>query len=155
MATAGIERLNIEHRITTRLSAPMYLHAVGQGALGVEIRSSDQKTMDIIKPIDHWPTRVRCLAERSLLRRLQGGCSAPIGVHSLFNSEAGSLYLVGTLLHPQGGVEIRAQHSGLVGSDDDAEAVGIVVADRILELGGGAILALVKDPQGLPAPSNT
>ncbi|KAI9825600.1 MAG: hypothetical protein M1819_000496 [Sarea resinae] len=166
VATSGLERLNLEHRITARLSAPTFLHAVGQGSLGIEIRSNDTKTLELIKPIDHWPTRVRCLAERSLLRYLQGGCSAPIAVLSSLHSgsvdssvttdgQAGVLHLIGTLLHPQGGVEIRAHHSGLVKTDVDAEAVGIIVAKRILELGGGALLALVKTPEGLPAPSTT
>jgi len=137
----------------------MYLHAVGQGSLGIEIRSKDEKTLELVKPLDHWPTRVRSLAERSLLRYLQGGCSAPIAVQSTFSSastgytgegEADVLHLTGSLLHPAGGVEIRAHSSGVVKSDADAEAVGIAVAEQILELGGGALLALVKEPQGLP-----
>jgi hydroxymethylbilane synthase len=160
IATAGLVRLNLEHRITARLSSPEFLHAVGQGALGIEIRSTDEKTRELIKPLDHWPTRCRCLAERSLLRYLQGGCSAPIGVQSSFHNgtSVGSpvnhslnkgdvLCLTGALLHPHGGVEIRARNSSLVRSDADAEALGVVVAKRILELGGGALLALLKDAQ--------
>ena len=151
--------MNLRHRITTRLSAPTYLHDVGQGALGIEIRTKDEKTLELIKPIDHWPTRARCLAERSLLRYLQGGCSAPIGAQSSLDSsrseasmpptsqsKADVLHLIGSLLHPQSGVEIRAQYSGFVKTDVDAEDVGIAVAKKILELGGGALLELVKVP---------
>ncbi|RFU29463.1 hypothetical protein B7463_g6861, partial [Scytalidium lignicola] len=163
IATAGLVRLNLEHRITTRLCGPEFLHAVGQGALGIEICSTDEKTRELIKPLDHRPTRFRCLAERSLLRYLQGGCSAPIGVQSSFQSdtstasiidpsldEGGVLCLTGAVLHPHGGIEIRAHSSSSVASDVDAEALGVVVAKRILELGGDALLALVKDPQILP-----
>ncbi len=163
IATAGLVRLNLEHRITARLSSPEFLHAVGQGALGIEIRPMDEK------PLDHWPTRCRCLAERSLLRYLQGGCSAAIGVQSSFKScalagtraddslkEDGILCLNGALLHPRGGIEIRAQNPYLLrsGMDADAEALGVVVAKQILELGGGALLALLKDPQDLSVGDN-
>ncbi|MCJ1382430.1 hypothetical protein MMC17_005543 [Xylographa soralifera] len=206
IATAGLVRLNKEHRITARLTAPTYLHAVGQGALGIEIRSNDANTLRIISAIDHRPTRLACLAERSLLRYLQGGCSAPIAVQSSFRSGSsklngvangtsngeshglsngayngisnntshgtpngatngasigtsnsprtgergegsGTLELVGTILHPKGGVEIRARHSGFVSSDADAEAIGVTVAEKMLALGAGALLKLIDELQ--------
>lgn len=160
IATAGLVRMHLEHRITARLSGPEFLYAVGQGALGIEIRSGDEKTRETIKSLDHWRTRLQCLAERSLLRHLQGGCSAPIGVRSSFESnipggpvidysvnEGGVLYLTAALLHPNGGVEIRAQSSSLVRSDADAEVLGVVVAEKMLDLGGGTLLAVSKDSQ--------
>ncbi len=148
-------RLQLEDRITAHLSSPVFLHTVGQGALGIEIRTTDEKTRELIKPLDHWPTRCRCLAERSLLRYLQGVWSSfqsstsagSTADHSL--NKDGVLCLTGALLHPHGGVEIRAQNSSLVRSDADADALGVVVAKRILELGGGALLDLLKDPQVL------
>lgn len=86
-------------------------------------------------------------------KHLQGGCSASIGVVSAFQGKEGSmrgvLNLMGVLLHPDGGVEIRASRVGNVGSDGDAEALGIDVALRILELGGGEILEMLKDQQVL------
>lgn len=155
IATAGLVRINLEHRITARLTTPAFLYAVGQGALAIEVLSTDEKTMELIKPLDHRPTRLRCLSERALLRFLQGGCSAPIGVETSFQSSTkegengGILSLTGALLHPNGGVEIRSSKSGFVGSDDDAEALGHDVAKQILELGGGDILAMLKDQQVL------
>ena len=162
-ATAGLVRMNLEHRITARRCGPEFLYAVGQGALGIEMRSTDEKTRELIKPLDHKSTRFRCLAERSLLRYLQGGCSAPTGVQSSFQSgtsrdstfnysldKGDVLRLTGALLHPHGGIEIRAHSSSSIASDEDAEALGVADAKRILELGGGDILALQKDQQNLP-----
>ncbi|EED11431.1 porphobilinogen deaminase, putative [Talaromyces stipitatus ATCC 10500] len=157
VAAAGIVRLNLEHRITQRLSGPAYTYAVGQGALGIEIRKEDQKARELVACIDHWPTRVRCLAERALLRFLQGGCSAPIGVHSAFvrtpakgepnvndNHYEGTLYLTGTLLHPDGGMEIRAHEKGQVKCTADSETIGKSVGKKILDLGGAQILDIFK-----------
>ena len=175
IATAGLVRLHLEHRITARLTAPTYLHAVGQGALAIEIRTNDADTLRIVRAIDHRPSRLACLAERSLLRYLQGGCSAPIAVQSSFRSGnsvsngivngtsngtesdeddgSGILELVGTLLHPKGGVEIRARHSGFASSDADAEAIGIIVAEKMLALGAGPLLKLIDEMQRAHGPS--
>lgn len=90
LASAGLIRLNLQNRISQRL--PTY-HAVGQGALGVEIRKNDKKIKSILKSIEDIESTVCCLAERSLLRTMEGGCSVPIGVTSSFNSEKRELTL--------------------------------------------------------------
>jgi hydroxymethylbilane synthase len=56
ISTAGLVRLNPEHSIIVRLSRPEFLHAVGQGALGIEICSAEGQTRELIQPLDHWPT---------------------------------------------------------------------------------------------------
>jgi porphobilinogen deaminase len=76
-------RFNLEHHITTRLSSPYFLHADRQEALKIEIRSEDERTSELMKPLDNRPKRMRCSAERSLL---QGDCSPIIDVQSLFQS---------------------------------------------------------------------
>ncbi|KAK5779700.1 hydroxymethylbilane synthase PWA37_000905 [Arxiozyma heterogenica] len=90
LASAGLIRLNLQNRISQRL--PTY-HAVGQGALGVEIRKNDQRIKSILKTIEDIESTVCCLAERSLLRTMEGGCSVPIGVTSSYNAEQKELTL--------------------------------------------------------------
>jgi len=75
-------RLGVEGRITAPLGAPALMHAVGQGALAVEMRAGDVKSRAALAPIGHWPTEWRVGAERGLLRVLEGGCSVPVGVES-------------------------------------------------------------------------
>jgi hydroxymethylbilane synthase len=84
LAAAGLSRLGMSERITAYLDKASggILHAVGQGALGIEVRTDDQDTKRLLSAVgDEWTTRA-CLAERSLLRTLEGGCSVPIGVET-------------------------------------------------------------------------
>lgn len=82
LAEAGLARMELNHRSTCLLSSPILLHAVGQGSLGIEIRAGDEKTRELLRPLNHRESRLRCLAERSLMRALEGGCSVPIGVET-------------------------------------------------------------------------
>lgn len=82
LAIAGLSRIGMQHRITAPLSGPVLMHAVGQGALGVELRSHDPRTREMLRGIGHWQTEWRCGAERGCLRVLEGGCSVPVGIES-------------------------------------------------------------------------
>lgn len=77
-----MERLGFGNRITAPLGAPALMHAVGQGALAVEIRQGDAATRSALRAIGHWQTEWRVGAERGLLRVLEGGCSVPVGVET-------------------------------------------------------------------------
>ncbi|GAA6003385.1 hydroxymethylbilane synthase [Rhodotorula paludigena] len=79
LASAGLLRLNLGHRITSSVSSPALYHAVGQGAIGVEIREGDQRARDVIGSLECWKTSWRTRAERMMLRVLEGGCSVPVG----------------------------------------------------------------------------
>ncbi|KAI5207387.1 porphobilinogen deaminase [Aureobasidium subglaciale] len=84
LAAAGLTRLGMSERITSYLDSASggILHAVGQGALGIEIRSDDEDVKKLLSAVGcEWTTRA-CLAERSLMRTLEGGCSVPIGVET-------------------------------------------------------------------------
>ncbi|MCJ1229065.1 hypothetical protein MMC12_005729 [Toensbergia leucococca] len=159
LASAGLNRMNLTHRITARLTAPLFLHAVGQGALGLEVRAGDKSTLSLVRSVEHLPTRYRGLAERSLLRKLQGGCSAPIGVNTFFQQDSAThekveenareeegpiLTLVGSVTHPNGGMEIRASASKSVNSDTSAEELGFHVAEKMLVSGADGLLAEIK-----------
>ncbi|KAL9096999.1 MAG: hypothetical protein Q9165_000963 [Trypethelium subeluteriae] len=84
LAAAGLARIGKEARITAYLSGQEggMLHAVGQGGLGVEVREGDERVMGLVRGIVCERTMRACLAERSLMRTLEGGCSVPIGVET-------------------------------------------------------------------------
>ncbi|OMH82641.1 Porphobilinogen deaminase [Zancudomyces culisetae] len=83
LAVAGVRRMGWEDRISEFLDPQVSMkYAVGQGALAVEVRDDDYATMSLIKPLIHNKTMVECTAERALMRKLEGGCSIPIGVSS-------------------------------------------------------------------------
>ena len=84
LAHAGLARMNLQHRITSDIVPPHLYHAVGQGALGIEIRSDDEDAKRLLNSLRHLPTEMRCRAERSCLRVLEGGCSVPVGVETIF-----------------------------------------------------------------------
>lgn len=84
LAAAGLARLGMDRRITTYLSKENggMLHAVGQGALGIETRKDDQRVKDLLSKIGCERTMRQALAERSVMRTLEGGCSVPIGIET-------------------------------------------------------------------------
>ena len=84
LAAAGLKRLGLESRITQYLTSNSggMLHAVGQGALGIEIRKNDEVIKEMLSKINCERSTRACSAERALLRALEGGCSVPIGVET-------------------------------------------------------------------------
>ncbi|GAA5993068.1 hypothetical protein JCM10908_003089 [Rhodotorula pacifica] len=80
LASAGLIRIGLGHRITASVASPTLYHAVGQGAIGVEIRSGgDRRSREIIGSLECWKTSWRTRAERMMLKVLEGGCSVPVG----------------------------------------------------------------------------
>ncbi|KAF3914769.1 hypothetical protein ABW20_dc0100668 [Dactylellina cionopaga] len=154
LATAGLLRLNLKHVITERLLPSVFPYAVGQGALGVETRSGDQSMLSLVGAVDHKPSRWRCIAERTMLNKLQGGCSSPVGVFSTFEKTtgesdsvgssvpAGTLSLQGMVIRVDGGDKVVAEDSSPIFSDEDAVKLGTSVAQRLMD--GGAANLLVN-----------
>lgn len=91
LAAAGLKRIGWEDRISQYLSGDNggMLHAVGQGALAIEIRADDEATKEVISSIGCDRTTKACSAERALLRALEGGCSVPIGVETTWRGGRG------------------------------------------------------------------
>jgi hydroxymethylbilane synthase len=81
LAKSSLVRLGMGDHITTDLIPPTLFHAVSQGAL-VEIRADDQETQALCQMLIHQETQWKCLAERALLKELEGGCSIPVGVYT-------------------------------------------------------------------------
>ena len=139
LAAAGLERLGLADRIHELIDPAISLHAVGQGALGIECRIDDSQVLARIKVLEHQPTARRCLAERAFLRRLEGGCQVPIGVNSRFSGpeSSGELILTGMVASLDGQRLIRDEARGDQG---DPEAIGIALAEALRAQGAGQIL---------------
>lgn len=140
LAVAGLERLGLGERITSFLEAPDMYYAVGQGALGIEIRVGDERVKKLVSRIDHHPSRVRCIAERSLMRTLEGGCSVPIGVNSEFVCETSMLSLTGVVVSPDGKEGVEGSVAGECFSDSDADMIGKDLAADLIAKGAKKIL---------------
>ncbi|ERN40685.1 porphobilinogen deaminase [Rubidibacter lacunae KORDI 51-2] len=135
LAAAGLQRLGMPDRIHQLLPSEISLHAVGQGALGIECREGDTEILELLKALEDEHTRDRCLAERALLRELEGGCQVPIGVNSSIEDE--TLTLVGMVASLDGQQLIRDTLSGSVA---DADTIGRTLAQKLREQGAQAIL---------------
>jgi hydroxymethylbilane synthase len=136
LAVAGLQRLGFGDRVHQVLPAEISLHAVGQGALGIECRADDPDILAIVKGLEHQPTTLRCLAERSFLRALEGGCQVPIGVNTAIDSE-NQLTLTGMVASLDGQRLIK---DAVTGAATDAEQLGIDLANILKGLGAQEIL---------------
>lgn len=135
LAEAGLRRLGLDRHITEILDPAWMFPAVGQGALGIECRTSDAATRILLEPLDDVATRSAVLAERSLLRTLGGGCHVPIGARTQYTPER--LTLRGAVLSPDGTRRIAADIAGL---PDRAEDLGIELAQSLLSQGARGLL---------------
>ncbi|MBW4524972.1 MAG: hydroxymethylbilane synthase [Phormidium tanganyikae FI6-MK23] len=135
LAAAGLNRLELSDRIHLLIPPEISLHAVGQGALGIECREGDTEILDILKVLQHQPTANRCYAERAFLRELEGGCQVPIGVNTTI--EGDTLTLTGIVASLDGQRLVKDSVSGLA---TDAEKLGTELAHRAKEQGAQEIL---------------
>ncbi|NER84488.1 MAG: hydroxymethylbilane synthase, partial [Leptolyngbya sp. SIO1D8] len=135
LAVAGLERLGMADRIHQTLPPEVSLHAVGQGALGIECRSGDTEILAIIKTLEHDVTAYRCLAERAFLRELEGGCQVPIGVNTVVDGN--TLTLTGLVASLDGQTLIKKQVQGTTTS---ADSMGSQLAQQVRAEGAQAIL---------------
>ena len=135
LAVAGLQRLGMGDRVHQVLPAEISLHAVGQGALGIECRSDDAEVLELLKALQHKPTADRCYAERAFLRELEGGCQVPIGVNTVLNGD--SLTLTGIVASLDGQ---RLAKDSVSGAASDAEQLGIDLAQRLRQQGAQEIL---------------
>lgn len=136
LAVAGLQRLNMGDRVHQIIKKEICLHAVGQGALGLECRERDEEILEILKVLEHEPTRDRCYAERAFLRELEGGCQVPIGVNTTI--EGNTLTLTGMVASLDGQTLIKDTISG---QREFAEHIGLDLAKCLRDTGGGQVLA--------------
>ncbi|EAZ90485.1 hydroxymethylbilane synthase [Crocosphaera chwakensis] len=138
LAVAGLQRLDMSDRIHQVIPDDISLHAVGQGALGIECRTGDPEILDLLKALEHPETRDRCYAERAFLRELEGGCQVPIGVNTKI--ENNFLTLTGMVASLDGKTLIK---DTIEGEQDQAEKLGQELAMRLRDAGATEILAAI------------
>ncbi|MGB3494828.1 MAG: hydroxymethylbilane synthase [Elainellaceae cyanobacterium] len=135
LAAAGLKRLDFGDRISQILPPEISLHAVGQGALGIECRAEDPEVLTLLKTLEHQETAYRCYAERAFLRELEGGCQVPIGVNTELDGDR--LTLKGLVASVDGQTVIQ---DSITGNAEDADALGTELAKQLRERGAQDIL---------------
>ncbi|MGF1496225.1 MAG: hydroxymethylbilane synthase [Elainellaceae cyanobacterium] len=135
LAVAGLKRMDMGDRIHQILPPDVSLHAVGQGALGIECRTDDPEVLSLLKALEHRPTALRCYAERAFLRELEGGCQVPIGVNTELAGD--TLTLTGLVASLDGQRVIK---DTLTAAATDAEQLGTNLAHRLRAQGAQEIL---------------
>jgi len=135
LAAAGVKRMGWEDRITELLPPEQFLPAIGQGAIGIEIRVADEKVSRIVKALNDEQTATRIRAERALNQRLQGGCQVPIAGYSEISH--GVMVLRALVGRPDGTELVQGVISG---KPEDAKELGQVLADDLLSRGAKQIL---------------
>ncbi|KAM3456344.1 hypothetical protein MY5147_003527 [Beauveria neobassiana] len=146
MSAAGLERMGLQSRISQLLGSRdggIYA-AVGQGALGLEIRRGDAATRALLQPMADERATLACLAERALLRRLEGGCTVPVGAETEWVAEHGEgarkLRLRAIVVSLDGKTAVDDALKRVVETNDDAEALGYGMADVLVKAGARDIL---------------
>lgn len=147
MAAAGLTRLGLAGHITQVIPPEIMLPAVGQGALGIEVRQDDVATRRLVAALHDRNADLATRAERALLARFGGGCQVPLG--ALGQVTGADLRLDAMVADPDGYQLLRASRKGPV---TEAFQIGQALAEELLGMGAGAILATLAD-QPPPAPA--
>ncbi len=137
LAEAGLTRLGWEHRIAQVLPKALMLPAVGQGALGLEIRTDDHATRRVVALLDDSPTHAAVLAERAMLAALRGGCLAPVGAWGRCNA-SGGLLLDAVVLSHDGKQRLTASGESPL---QEAVQLGRHVAEQLQVQGAAELIA--------------
>jgi len=135
LATAGLNRLGWSQRITSFFSPAEMLPAVAQGAVGIELRRDSAELLAGLAFLQDEETTIAVTGERGFLHRLEGGCQVPIGAHGTVSG--GQLTLTGLIASVDGKEILKRTTSGPVA---EAAAMGVALAEELLDLGGRAIL---------------
>lgn len=141
LARAGVERLNMEKYISSVISLDQMLPAVGQGALGIEIKKTNKVADKILKSIHNEETFAAVTAERAFLKALEGGCQVPIGAYAEVRSTG--LYIEGFVGTLDGDKILRSK---MRGSKKEAEQLGKNLAEELLNAGAKEILSDIYNP---------
>ncbi len=146
LASAGLKRLGLGDRITEILPTEMMLPAVGQGALGIEIRNNDNEVKEFLDILSSETTMIATRGERALLRFLEGGCQIPIGTHGRI--EQNTFYLDAMVGSLDGKQIVRGKTHG---APEQSEDLGKQLAKTLLANGAREILRVIRST----APSET
>ena len=139
LARAGLLRLGRADEASEVLRAPVWLPAVGQGALAIVMRADDARAQAVTPALDHAASRSAVVAERAFLGELEGGCQVPIG--ALACIEGDRLTLEGAVFSLDGATTVRGSVAGAV---DDARSLGERLAGDLRARGAGDVLAAIR-----------
>ena len=144
LATAGLVRLGFGDRIGHRLPLELMLPAPGQGALAITARAGDAPASAAAALAVHHTTTARAVAaERAFLRTLEGGCQVPVAAYAEMDAE-GRLRLQGRVVSLGGERGVEGVETDVAADEVEADALGVALAQRLLEEGAAAILAEVR-----------
>jgi hydroxymethylbilane synthase len=138
LAAAGLKRLGLGHIPRGYLPETEMLPAIGQGALGLEVRAGDQEMLDLLAPLNHGPTQVAVTGERAFLARLEGGCLVPVAA---LGSLAEGVLTLEALISDLEGKQVLQDR--LTGPPEEASAMGRRLAEMLLDRGGREILQAI------------
>ena len=137
LACAGLKRLGFDDRIGAAIDEDFLLPAGGQGAVGIEYRETDSRVAELLAPLAHEETSRRVIAERTVVRRLDGGCDVPIASFAV--AEGDSIWLRARVGSPDGKTVIVSEARG-----SEPEALGLEVADALIAKGAAEILKAAR-----------
>lgn len=135
LAAAGLLRMGWEDAISSYLDPEEFLPAIGQGALGIEVRIDDSEVLDLLAPLHHPETAVAVEAERAFLEKLEGGCQVPIGGYA--RVAGGQVELTGLVASPDGTEIFRKSGTAPI---HEARSLGWRLAQEMLDAGAKRIL---------------
>uniref|UniRef100_A0A8C7HA13 hydroxymethylbilane synthase n=1 Tax=Oncorhynchus kisutch TaxID=8019 RepID=A0A8C7HA13_ONCKI len=119
LAAAGLRRMGWDSRVSQILGPEDCMYAVGQGALAIEVRARDEDILEMVSVLHDPDTVLRCIAERAFLRRLEGGCSVPVAVHTEVKDS--QLYLTGAVYSLDGSDSLKETMQTSIASDNKVE----------------------------------
>jgi hydroxymethylbilane synthase len=137
LAAAGLHRMGWQDRITSYLDPEEFLPAIGQGAIGIEIREDNHSAHELLAPLHHVETAIAVEAERSFLKELEGGCQVPIGGHAQLTDDV--VHLDGLVASLDGKEVFRLRRTERA-SLDQARSLGNALARELLDAGAQRIL---------------
>ena len=139
LAAAGLKRLGMASRIRSLLAAEDSLPAAGQGALGIEIRAGRPEIQACLAPLNHAPSAMAVSAERAVSRALGGSCDVPLAAYATWE-DASNLYLRAFVASTDGQTICRSEKKLSLASVQEADAMGLQVADDLIAQGAQALL---------------
>ena len=139
LALAGLQRLQVEEDLSARmmiLDAQEFIPAPGQGALALQARSDDESTLLLLDALENYAARAEIIAERTVVKKLNAGCSTPLGAYAICENEV--LSLRACVLSHDGKIRIEASGKSI---PEYARDLGISVAQKLLDQGAMELLA--------------
>jgi hydroxymethylbilane synthase len=139
LAAAGLRRLGLTPEHAEPLAADVFVPAVGQGILGVEVRADDARVSGLVRALDHADTRAAALAERAYLRRLGASCNTAVAAHAMIEGGGTTIRMDAVVASEDGRRLLRDGATGVV---EEAEDVGLWLAESILAQGAATLTTL-------------